>query len=296
METRLDTVVAAARLRLAAVTAEGAGYLTLLVVEALGAVPRRVPLGAVLLKGEGAVELGETPAATELEVERDCRRLLCELVSLAPSTTPALHAACERPAVGRLQSLRTELRAALIPINHEAARRGLARLFREVQRVDPDRLHARAERPVEPVGSVDAAVDDEAALDIEIDVSDSLPPAAGGPDGEIELSLQRGQASSAPPLASGAELDDPVDLGAATGPPGRSSTGPVLASEGASPADPALWTPAVSLRRSDVSELLRGFLAETDSDERIRGELRRLAGLPMAVPPRSADEATLASR
>src|SRR5688572_24145293 len=134
MEIALSTVIDAARLRLAAVTAEAAGYVVLLAVQQVVGAPRRVGSESVFLSDAGDVRVQGSAVAGAHEVELDLRQLLASLVALSQSTPPALKAAAERVAGGGLGGLASELLAALIPLNHAAARRALARLYREAQK------------------------------------------------------------------------------------------------------------------------------------------------------------------
>jgi hypothetical protein len=134
MEITLSKVVEAARQRRAAVTAEGGGYIVLLALQQLAASPREVTADLVGLTAGGEIELGPSPAAQPREVEAQLRQLLADLLCLPQSAPPALKATGERAAVGDLAALEAELTAALIPFNHAAARRTLARLFRETQK------------------------------------------------------------------------------------------------------------------------------------------------------------------
>jgi len=134
MEITLSRVIDAARQRRAAVTAEAAGYVVLLLVQQVAGCPCPVTADLVLLTAAGEVRVEPGPAAAAREVEVELRRLLAALLALSQSAPPALHAAGERGAVGDLAALQSELLAALIPLNHAAAGRALARLYRETLR------------------------------------------------------------------------------------------------------------------------------------------------------------------
>jgi hypothetical protein len=134
MVISLDSVVEAARRRLAALTPEVAGYVVLLATRRLGPRPSRVSLGGVLLTDGGDVQVRHEPASNEIEMESDLRAVLATLLELSPSPVPAITAAAEASACGSLPAFIAELSAALIPINHAAAHRALARLYRETIR------------------------------------------------------------------------------------------------------------------------------------------------------------------
>jgi len=151
MDLTLSRVVEAARQRRAAVTAEVGGYIVLLLLQLQSGGPRRVALELVGLKASGEVELAPSPAAERREVEAALRGLLASLLSLAQSAPPALRATSERAAVGDLAAFEAELTAALIPINHAASRRALARVFRETQKAQRGVSGAEQERESSPV-------------------------------------------------------------------------------------------------------------------------------------------------
>lgn len=150
MDLTLSRVVEAARQRRAAVTAEVGGYIVLLLLQLQASGPRRVAPELVGLTAAGEVELAPSPAAERREVEAALRGLLASLLTLSQSAPPALRATSERSAVGDLAAFEAELTAALIPINHAAARRALARVFRETQKAQRG-VSAEQERESSPV-------------------------------------------------------------------------------------------------------------------------------------------------
>lgn len=324
MEITLSAVIEAARLRRAGVTAEGAGYVVLLAVQELTRSPRRVSADGLLLTelGELRVVDGGAPAPDVLEadVENDLRQLLASLTSLAQSVSPALKIAAERASVGRLNALEGELMAALIPINHAAARRALARLYREAHKSRVDSLTLAAESgtlstpsPLPTPSPQAAGVAPRAATPRPAPVSvaqqgamtPSPPPTSVAPKSAPAWSTPP-PASVARPVASdvpavGADLDIEVDVVAFedVAPPrvevatpaatARASAVPVAFSPPAADPEP-LDEP--SSHRSDLRELLAGFLAHTRSEEQMTADLRRMIGLeapplprPSAAPP-----------
>jgi hypothetical protein len=146
MDLTLSKVVEAARQRRAAVTAEVGGYIVLLLLQLQGSGPRRVAPELVGLTAAGEVELAPSPAAERREVEAGLRGLLASLLALSQSAPPALRATSERAATGDLAAFEAELTAALIPINHAASRRALARVFRETQKAQRAFSGAEQER------------------------------------------------------------------------------------------------------------------------------------------------------
>jgi hypothetical protein len=134
MQVRLSEITVAARARLAPLTAEVAGYIVWLVATEALADARSVSAERIGVTAAGEVTLAAGEPEPALDSERELRRLLGDLLALCQSGTPALKRASERAASGDLESLQRELGAALIPINHAASRRALARLYRETDR------------------------------------------------------------------------------------------------------------------------------------------------------------------
>lgn len=134
MQVTLSRVVEAARQRKAAVTAEAGGYIVLLAVQRLAAQPRQIDSELIQLTATGDILIEGSDPAQAGDTEAALRRLLTTLVSLSHTAPPALRAAAERPATGSLSALESELTAALIPINHAASGRALARLCRETEK------------------------------------------------------------------------------------------------------------------------------------------------------------------
>lgn len=137
MQVTLSRVVEAARQRKAAVTAEAGGYIILLAVQRLAPQPRHIDAELIQLTATGEILIENSGPTHAAEAEGELRRLLATLVSLSHTAPPALRAAAERPATGSLAALEGELTAALIPINHAASGRALARLFRETDKALP---------------------------------------------------------------------------------------------------------------------------------------------------------------
>ena len=296
MEIALSTVIDAARRRLAAVTAEAAGYVVLLVVQQVAKGPCRVRSDGVFLSDAGDVRLQAGTVASAHHVELELRQLLASLVALSQSTPPALKAAAERVAGGDLGGLESELLAALIPINHAAARRALARLYREAQKasisatpVSPVAAAeplvvavaappAASELPlvaalavIEPaigepsVADLSAQPDEDDDLKIDVDVMDEDVASVSEAWSARPSSLVR---SSRPVLLpyeplelvpvsisdSGAELPERAEL---------------------KESDIEEYTG----HRSDLRELLAGFLSHTRCEERMTEDLRRMIGV-----------------
>jgi hypothetical protein len=255
----LDSVVEAARRRLAAVTPEVAGYAVLLATRSLEPRPSRLSLEGVLLTDEGDVQIRPGQATSELGLEIDLRALLATLLELSPSPVPAISAVAERSPTGSVAAFSAELSAALIPINHAAARRALARVYRETVRarglaVDMPEPAARLEE--HPSG---------------VDLTAAPPPVA-----------------PVSPVAAVREIDIEVDL--------EADPESVLSRSADQPPPPVEWVGATRRhasgandrgpdQRSDVRELLRLFLCDTRSDERMRRTLRAMIELDDCASP-----------
>jgi hypothetical protein len=134
MQVRLSEIALAARHRLAPLTAEVAGYIVWLVTAEALAQARSVSAERIGVTAVGDVTLAAGEPAPPIDIERELRSLLGSLLGLCQASTPALKKASDRPALGDLEALQGEIAAALIPINHAASRRALARLYRETDR------------------------------------------------------------------------------------------------------------------------------------------------------------------
>jgi hypothetical protein len=219
MQITLSTVVEAARQRKAAVTADAGGYIILLVVQRLASQPRQIDAELIQLTATGEISIEATGPGQVGDTEAALRRLLATLIGLSHAAPPALRAAAERPAVGSLAALESELTAALIPINHAASGRALARLFRETDKAmrgSPSLAagpsSSASTSPVSASGSLPAERATPLPLPLPLPVS---PPVIAPPpelsaleidvdvvasDDEISAGVSSGAASSAPPL------------------------------------------------------------------------------------------------
>jgi hypothetical protein len=192
MDITFDRVIAAARLRLAALTPEVAGYVVLLIARGLER-PGRVSLDGVLLDESGQIRVQAGELTSEPEAEATLRGMLATLLSLSPSLPPAIAAVAERPAGVGLRGLEAELASSLIPLNPAAAGRALARVYREVRR----------------------ALADGAELERTVDDGSALPGIVGA---RLKLASLRGASAdgaeerAAAPLAA---ASPPVDAGGA---------------------------------------------------------------------------------
>jgi hypothetical protein len=319
MEVTLSRVIEAARQRRAAVTAEVAGHIALLALRCVAAEPRHVSFESLALSAEGEVALRESGAADGLECERELRALLGVLLRLSQSAPPALEAASTRPASGDLAAFQVELTSALIPINHAAAGRALARLYRETSRLEHARVEAiEGELTAPPSTLPDATLPRTSRSPAELPPAFTLPPRASTTDGLAAdwlgslppTSSKRDPARSASttfsvPLPEPVDLDidvefvsddatlglDEVDLliddegVLASDTPSSAplhSTVQLLGTRWAPDGEPAIARLMLESEhpvRSDVRELLDGFLAHTRDDARMASELRKMIGL-----------------
>ncbi len=150
MTVSLLEILAAARAHVAPLAAESAGYLLLAVADHVALAPRAVSAEDVELLQDGTVRLRSRRGTGEdASVERGVRELLTRALSVSSSVGPALRRASERRDEAGLPALVRELENALIPVNRAAAKRALARLYRETDRARAaGRL--RAELMIEP--------------------------------------------------------------------------------------------------------------------------------------------------
>ena len=325
MEITLDRVIDAARQRRAAVTAEAAGYVVLLVLQQVAVRPCAVAAELVLLTAAGEVRIEPGPEVSARDVEAELRRLLAALLALSQSAPPALHAAGERGAVGDLAALEAELLAALIPLNHAAAGRALARLYRETLRApraalagndltpapssqpasqrtalpvaavrtpsplatavrtpSPVTVTVRTSWPAEAVLSTPspAAAFVRTPSPVPVAVRTPAPAAASlraVPELEIDVDLDV-EVAVAAPAPDQAQVLTSQPVGHLSSPMSQrleQEYSPSFATASAMP-DEDLEPCA---QRSDLHELLNGFLAHTRCEERMAADLRRMIGL-----------------
>jgi hypothetical protein len=271
MFTSLETVVEAARRRLAALTPEVAAYVVLLATQRLQPRPTRVSFSGVLLMEGGDVQIRSEPVASELEVETALRGVLAVLLELSPSPVPAITAVAHGTCSGSLPGLVAELSAALIPINHAAAHRALARLYRETIRAQAlaDDVGSAPQSP----GSAPLGEPLHEPSEMGMDLAPAPPPVMPVPTLEVAR-----------------ELDIDVDLDATSERPA-----PLDEPRTPSPVDGAIPSPATQTaietggRRSDVRELLVRFLSDRRSEERMMRALREMIGLEQGPPPLDGD-------
>lgn len=278
MNISLGRVLEAARERRATLTPEVAGYVILLAAQQLGAERSRVSEHSVLLDETGDVLVERAAAASELDIEAVLRALLGALIALCSSPPPAIAAVAGRAARGDLRELVAELSAALIPINHSAAHRALARLYREARRADghaPDAplpsIRERSAQPaLVPLPAPEPAEPDLDAIDIEVELESDAAATTDAPElAPPELA----QAASEPALPAPeppAPLEElPPDAAELAPPLGLEPPLPAFVAEispeflprdllapqlptGAAPIDPGPGAPLISMHDGDA--------------------------------------------
>lgn len=153
MSVSLVEVMVAASQRLAPLSGECAGHAVLAAADQLLMSPRLVGAADVLIEESGSVRLGHGQAADARGCDEGLRGLLDGLLGVAHSGGAGLLRVGRRPATGDLAQLVKELEVALIPANRAAARRSLARLYRETCRARESGSLSALPAPVLPVAA-----------------------------------------------------------------------------------------------------------------------------------------------
>jgi hypothetical protein len=296
MPISLGRVLEAARERRATLTPEVAGYVILLAAQQLAVECCRVSAQSVLLDETGDVLVERASGASELETEAVLRGLLGALIAVCRLPPPAIVAVSERAPSGDLRGLVAELSAALIPINHSAAHRAIARLHRETRRADGRATDAAlasiAERSAEPAASpvpvvpVALPLAEPAELDIDVVVEPEATAVSEAAPLPEPPTLVREEApeplprdllapelpTRAPGLPQGAAYEPVISRASEESPASHDDELPLEL-----PAAARRWAEA----RSDLEPLLRAFLAETRSVEPMLRTLREMIGLEL---------------
>ena len=164
MSVRLDTVIAAAHAGRVSLPAELCGYIALTASEQLVRAPRVLLPSRLQLGEDGDLHALDGEAADDVAAEGSLRRVLSQMLSAAPTVTPALRRASARTEGGGVDALRIELEAALVPVNRGAARRALARMCREALRATKTGIVPSSDE-AQSVGSGPPALDSVPAVD-----------------------------------------------------------------------------------------------------------------------------------
>lgn len=264
MDISLDRVIEAAQRRLAALTPEVAGYIMLLTTRALEPARLEVSGASVLLTEGGEVHVRPGPTVSEHEVETALRELLALLLELSGAPAPAITAVAAAPPNAGLSAFTEDLSAALIPINHAAARRALARLYRETYRAEGLSVDREPSPPSSPV-----AAETPSSLTAAPPPVTAIYGAADLRELDIEVDLE-----------PEAEPRQPAELGEPNGvePVQADATGSIPSASGPG-----------SESRSDVRVLLHRFLPDSRSDEHMSRLLLAMIGVDPVLVGTPAD-------
>jgi hypothetical protein len=131
----LSWIGMAAERRLVSLPGELAGYLVLGVLDSLGSRCARAAGDDIELLEDGRVVLKMMVSCDIRSRDENLRSLLSALLAVACSLSPALSRAASAALDGVSPGFPEGLATALIPVNRGAARRALARLYREVAKV-----------------------------------------------------------------------------------------------------------------------------------------------------------------
>lgn len=130
---RISQVIRLASLRHASLPAELAGCIALAVADQVAGNGVVVEPNCLELFEDGTVRI-TTSSNQNLEAAEALRKLLSKLLQAACSNTPSLARVAQRDACGPVEGFIRELEVALVPANRGAAKRALARLWREATR------------------------------------------------------------------------------------------------------------------------------------------------------------------
>ena len=158
MSVKLHEIMSAARARSASLAAEVAGYLVLAAADQIAGAPRALGFDDVALSDEGQVRVGGGHSADDAAAEHGLRAMLGLMLLDASSVTPGLLRAAHKGSGAGIEGLIREIEVALVPVNRAAARRALARLYRDVARArDSGRMAAWSAPALAPAPAPAAA-------------------------------------------------------------------------------------------------------------------------------------------
>ena len=158
MSVKLHEIMSAARARSASLAAEVAGYLVLAAADQIAGAPRALGFDDVTLSDEGQVRVGGGHSADDAAAEHGLRAMLGLMLLDASSVTPGLLRAAHKGSGAGIEGLIREIEVALVPVNRAAARRALARLYRDVARArDSGRMAAWSAPALAPAPAPAAA-------------------------------------------------------------------------------------------------------------------------------------------
>lgn len=139
MSFTLSHVIQGARKAPELLSSETAAYIVLSVAEQVMGAPREVTADSVILHASGSLVVADVPQCSAQVCDECLRELLTALLESVPAAT--IHDAMRHVAAGEAKgpvALRTELHAALVPLNRSAARRALTRLHRRLNALFAD--------------------------------------------------------------------------------------------------------------------------------------------------------------
>lgn len=146
----LDEVLRAAQLRAASLVPETSGYFALAIADACARLPFKLDDAMVHLSTEGTVKVARgTEVVDPEESAGSVRDMLARLLARSIGGMPGLTGAARprRESAEGVETVISDLEAALVPVNRAAARRALARLARETAKArDAGKLRRRARR------------------------------------------------------------------------------------------------------------------------------------------------------
>jgi hypothetical protein len=177
MSFTLSHVIKGARKAPELLSSETAAYIVLSVAEQTMGAPREVTADSVMLHASGALVVADVPqcgAQTADECLRDLLAALLESVA-GPTVSDALRHVAFGVAKGPV-ALRSELHAALVPLNRSAARRALTRLHRRLNTLFSDSVLTLSDTSASVVrrgrrrSPLESAVESTAAEEFQISV------------------------------------------------------------------------------------------------------------------------------
>jgi len=221
MSVSLVEVMVAASQRLAPLSGECAGHAVLAAADQLLTHPRLLGAADVLIEENGSVRLGQGRAGDAQACDAALRELLDQLLGVAHSGGAGLLRVGRRAATGDLEQLVKELEVALIPANRAAARRSLARLYRETSRAREagslsdapwPLLQRRAASAPEPVAPEPVAPEPVAPEPVAPVVAVAPESATGEPLGvtEVRWATSRVAPPCSPPADVPVAMVDPI--------------------------------------------------------------------------------------
>lgn len=222
-------------------------------------ISERVELGP-----EGDLELSSGSSVSREVSEQTMRLLLASLLRFARAPSPGLLAVSVKAADNEDSSFEAQLLSALVPLNEAAARRGLARLSRQTAKYLEEHKGA-----------------------IAVPSRETPPPRSSSVGEPVVVKLQTNVSASPAPLRLAEQLllfdENIVGTPPAFKPPQPACSVEDRRLEGLEPGevsvdvDCSAW--GIPSSRSDLRELIGGFLSDSISEDRMASDLRRSIGI-----------------